>query len=108
MLLSTNWGEAWLMTGIGVGVVFCILIILVLVLLLFNLVAQKAKQDKPVNAHVAQLAQAKPLAQASELDKAAVATALYLYQQSKGDQESGVLTIKKTPSPWHAVLNERL
>ncbi len=109
MLLSTNWSEAWLMTGMGVGVVFSILIILVLVLLVFNLVAQKSKQDNGgVKAGVAQLPQAKPLAQASELDKAAVATALYLYQQSKGDQESGVLTIKRTPSAWHAVLNERL
>lgn len=96
------------MTGMGVGVVFCILIILVLVLLVFSYVAQKSTKDTGIKAGVADIPAAKPLAEASELDKAAVATALYLYQKSKGDQESGVLTIKKTPSAWHAVLNERL
>ncbi len=108
MLLSANWSVAWLMTGMGIGVVFSILVILVLVLQVFSYVAQKSTKDNSVKAGVAELPAAKPLAEASELDKAAVATALYLYQKSKGDQESGVLTIKKTPSAWHAVLNERL
>lgn len=108
MLLSANWSEAWLMTGMGIGVVFCILVILVLVLLVFSCVAQKSTKENGVKAGVADQPAAKPLAEASELDKAAVATALYLYQKSKGDQESGVLTLKKTPSAWHAVLNERL
>ncbi|MDO4511642.1 MAG: OadG family protein [Bacteroidales bacterium] len=108
ILLATNWADAWTMTGIGVGVVFCILCILVLVLMVFNLVAKKAaSSDQPVKAGIADIP-VKPLAEASELDKAAVATALYLYEKSKGDQESGVLTIKMNPSPWHAVLNERL
>lgn len=108
MLLTVNWSEAWLMTGMGIGVVFCILIILVLVLLVFSYVAQKSTKDSGAKAGIAELPTAKSLAEASELDKAAVATALYLYEKSKGDQESGVLTIKKTPSAWHAVLNERL
>lgn len=108
MLLTVNWSEAWLMTGMGVGVVFSILIILVLVLQVFSYVAQKSTKDSGVKAGIAELPAAKSLAEASELDKAAVATALYLYEKSKGDQESGVLTIKKTPSAWHAVLNERL
>ncbi len=95
------------MTCIGIGVVFVILVILVLVLQVFNLVAKKQSDAPAVSSGVANL-QVKPVAEASELDKAAVATALYLYQKSKGDQESGVLTIKKTPSAWHAVLNERL
>lgn len=95
------------MTCIGVGVVFAILVVLVLVLQVFNLVAKKASSTNAPKAGIAELP-VKSLEEASELDKAAVATALYLYQKSKGDQESGVLTIKKAQSAWHAVLNERL
>ena len=87
MVLLTNWGDAWMMTGIGIGVVFCILCILVFVLQGFSAVAKQGSKAK-----------------AEEV----VATAIYLYQKSKGDQESGVLTIKMAPSAWHAVLNERL
>lgn len=108
MLLTANWSEAWLMTGIGVGVVFIILIILVLVLCIFSFVAQKSAKDNGAKGNVATQPAVKAVSEASDLDKAAVATALYLYQKSKGDQESGVLTINKTPSAWHAVLNERL
>lgn len=109
VLLLTNWSDAWLMTGIGIGVVFCILCILVLVLQVFNLVAKKSSSNADkVKAGIADVPAAKSVAEASELDKAAVATAIYLYQKSKGDQESGVLTIKNAPSAWHAVLNERL
>lgn len=108
MLLTID-SSTWMYTGIGIGVVFVILVILVLVLQVFNLVAKKGNNaDVTAKAGIASLPTVKNLAEASELDKVAVATALYLYQQSKGDQESGVLTIKRTPSAWHAVLNERL
>ena len=105
MVLLTNWGDAWMMTGIGV--VFCILCILVFVLQGFSAVAKQGSKAK-AEAAVATEGAVKSVAEASELDKAAVATAIYLYQKSKGDQESGVLTIKMAPSAWHAVLNERL
>lgn len=107
MVLLTNWGDAWMMTGIGIGVVFCILCILVFVLQGFGAVAKQGSKAK-AEAAVATEGAVKIVAEASELDKAAVATAIYLYQKSKGDQESGVLTIKMAPSAWHAVLNERL
>lgn len=107
MVLLTNWGDAWLMTGIGIGVVFCILVILVYVLQIFNFVANKSSKVEADSASSADNS-VKNVAEASELDKAAVATAVYLYQASKGDQESGVLTIKMAPSAWHAELNERL
>ena len=98
------------MTGIGVGVVFCILIILVFVLQIFNLVATKSTAPKAsaLKAGVAGMPSSNELAETSEFDMAAVTTAVYLYQKSKGDQESGILTIKRGPSAWHAVLNERL
>ena len=94
------------MTGIGVGVVFTILIILVLVLMVFNLVAKQSPKAGNVKADNGETTVS--ATQAGDLDSVAVATAVYLYQKSKGDQESGILTIKKTPSAWHAVLNERL
>ena len=78
------------------------------ILQVFSFVAQKASKETAPVAGLASMPAAKKLSEASELDKAAVATALYLYEKSKGDQESGVLTIKKTPSAWHAVLNKRL
>lgn len=106
MVLLTNWSDAWLMTGIGVGVVFVILVILVLVLLVFNLVAKQSPKAGIVKADNGETTQS--ATDAGELDSVAVATAVYLYQKSKGDQESGILTIKKAPSAWHAVLNERL
>ncbi|MCF0181252.1 MAG: OadG family protein [Muribaculaceae bacterium] len=108
MLISANWGQAWTVTGMGIGVVFVILILLVIVLYIFESIVKKQNDDSAVKVGIAQNGPVKPLAQASELDKAAVATALYLYEKSKGDQESGVLTIKHTQSGWHAVLNERL
>ncbi len=107
MVLLTNWGDAWLMAGIGIGVVFCILVILVYVLQVFNFVANKSSKAEAESASAADHS-VKNVAEASELDKAAVATAIYLYQTSKGDQESGVLTINMAPSAWHAELNERL
>lgn len=106
MVLLTNWGDAWMMTGIGIGVVFCILCILVFVLQVFNAVAKKT--SKAETTKVTTEDAVNNVTSANELDEAAVATAVYLYQKSKGDQESGVLTIKKTSSAWHAVLNERL
>ena len=108
MVLLTNWGDAWMMTGIGIGVVFCILCILVFVLQGFNAVARKLTEAETSNEVAEAPTASNSAAATSELDKVAVATAIYLYQKSKGDQESGVLTIKKRPSAWHAELNERL
>lgn len=105
MILLTDWNVAWLMTGIGFGTVFTILCLLVIILTVFSAITQSTTKATAVKAIDTP---AKTIAEASELDKAAVATAIYLYQKSKGDQESGVLTIKKTPTAWHAVLNERL
>ena len=48
------------------------------------------------------------VSEASESDKAAVAFALHLYMESKHDQESGVLTIKRQPSRWDFELNPRM
>ena len=109
----TNWADRGYLAGISVLTVFVILIVLVLVLQIFNAVAKstsgstkapKAAAPAPAAAPKA----AAPLADASEADKAAVATALYLYMNNVHDEESGVLTIAQTPSAWRPVLNPRL
>ena len=52
--------------------------------------------------------EAKSFEKASEEDKAAVATALYLYFEEMDNRESHVLTIVPYPSAWGATLNPRL
>lgn len=109
MVLLTDWTTAWLMTGMGVGVVFSILVLLVLVLLVFSAVARKTTaKTRAVKADYTAQKQVKAFEESSDQDKAAVAMALYLYYNNCHDRESGVLTLKNTPSQWHAVLNERL
>jgi sodium pump decarboxylase gamma subunit len=110
MILATDWTAAWLMTGVGVGVVFAILVILVLVLQIFDAVVGSSGV-KPLAAKSAAgtVAQPKPLAAASDAEKAAVATAVYLYFNNIHDEESGKLTIHLNEhTGWHAVLNHSI
>ncbi len=90
--LSISDPQIWLLAGISVLVVFSILLILVLILGIFTAIAKKAKSFE----------------KASEEDKAAVATALYLYFEEMDNRESRVLTIVPYPSAWGAQLNPRL
>ncbi len=115
-ILSTDWGQAWGMAGISVGVVFTILLLLVCVLYIFSAVAAgkaaKAEEStKPkvlTGAEYVKSKQAK-LADASDADKIAIATAIYLYTANQHDDESGLLTIHHTDhSAWHAELNKHL
>jgi len=115
-LLSTNWGVAWTMAGVSVGVVFSLLILLVLVLYVFNFVAagKAAKAEvaaKPKVLTGAEYIKSKQadIASASDLDKVAIATAVFLYMGNQHDEESGLLTIHHTEhSAWHAELNRHL
>ena len=108
IFLATNWTTAWLMTGIGIGVVFCILVLLVLILQIFSIVANQEKKQVPEKLTTAKVTPA-PTVIASEADKAAVATALYLYYRNVHDEESHVLTIHHDAhNPWHSELNDRL
>ena len=115
-LLSTDWGLAWGMAGISVGVVFSILLLLVCVLYVFSAVAKgsTAKAEaaaKPKVLTGAEFVKSKQasIADASELDKLAIATAIYLYTANQHDEESGLLTIHHTEhTAWHAELNRHL
>ncbi len=104
------------MAGISVGVVFTILILLVCVLYIFSAIAagksakaqEAAKPKVLTGAEYVKAKQAK-LADASEAEKVAIATAVYLYMGNQHDEESGVLTIHHTDhTAWHAELNRHL
>jgi Na+-transporting methylmalonyl-CoA/oxaloacetate decarboxylase gamma subunit len=98
------------LAGISIAVVFVILVALVLVLGIFSLVATKAVAKKPVQTKdiKAEYTNAKTLANASLEDKAAVALALYLYEQDEMNQESCILTITHHDHSWSSQLNTRL
>ena len=97
------------MAGSSVLVVFAILLLVILVLIIFNVVAKKtAATVKDVKETFEATKQVIAFEEASEEDKAAVAVALYLYYNDDHDKESGILTIKQTPSAWGRVLNPRL
>lgn len=90
-------------------VVFAILVILVAILNIFTVVAKKTTaKAKAVKSSISSSLEAKSFEKASEEDKAAVATALYLYFEEKDNRESRVLTIVPYPSAWGATLNPRL
>ena len=108
-LLSITDPQIWLLAGISVLVVFSILLILVLILGIFTAVAKKTTaKAKAVKSTISSSLEAKSFEKASDEDKAAVATALYLYFNERDNRESRVLTIVPYPSAWGAQLNPRL
>ena len=108
-LLSISDPQIWLLAGISVLVVFSILLILVLILGIFTAIAKKTTaKAKAVKSTISSSLEAKSFEKASDEDKAAVATALYLYFEERDNRESRVLTIVPYPSAWGATLNPRL
>ncbi len=110
MTLLSITPEAWYLAGISIVAVFCILEILVLILNVFGRIAGRTsghthrKADKPSLAPGMHTDEVE-----TEEEMAVIATAIYLYFNSKHDEESGVITIDNSrPSNWHAVLNPRL
>ena len=107
--LSISDPQIWLLAGISVLVVFSILVILVAILNVFTIVAKKTTAKvKAVKSTISSSLEAKSFEKASDEDKAAVATALYLYFNERDNRESRVLTIVPYPSAWGATLNPRL
>lgn len=105
--LSIKDPQNWLLAGISMLVVFAILVILVAILNIFSLVSKKQTTAK-AKAVKGSTEQPKGLEKVSEEDKAAVATALYLYFEEINNSESRVLTISPYNSAWGAQLNPRL
>ena len=107
-LLYTNWSTVWSMTGLGIGTVFVILLVLFGVLSVFSKVTRKTR-DKVLTGveAVKNVVDKEDIAESTR--NAAIATAIYLYMQSRHDEESGIITIHHPDHPlWHAELNEHL
>ena len=107
--LSISDPQIWTLAGLSILVVFSILVILVAILSIFTAVAKKTSaKAKAVKTTIETSLEAKTFEKASEEDKAAVATALYLYFEEKNNRESRVLTIAPYTSAWGPQLNPRL
>lgn len=101
--------ETWALAGICVAVVFVILVVLVGILSIFTMVASKTvTKARSVKSTYEANKQTKTFEHASDEDKAAVAMAIYLYEQEKKNLESRVLTITHHSTAWSAQLNPRL
>ena len=95
-ILAINWGNAFLITGVGFGLVFIVLVLLIFIVKSFGVIfAQKPK---------AQAAVAAPATEATdETDMAAIAYVLHTFY-NQHDEESDVLTIRHDDvaySPWN-------
>ena len=107
--LSITDPQIWALAGLSILVVFSILVLLVLILSIFTAVAKKTSaKAKAVKTTIETSLEAKTFEKASEEDKAAVATALYLYFEERDNRESRVLTIVPYASAWGPQLNPRL
>lgn len=102
--------HGWILTVVSVGVVFCALALLwFLFWLLFDRPARKAarpQKPKPVKGTAdAEIAAAIALALDMECSGdtyAAIAAAVHLYlNEEVHDLESGIITIRRTNSPWN-------
>jgi Na+-transporting methylmalonyl-CoA/oxaloacetate decarboxylase gamma subunit len=107
--LSISDPQIWALAGLSILVVFSILVLLVFILSIFTAVAKKTSaKAKAVKTTIETSLEAKTFEKASEEDKAAVATALYLYFEERDNRESRVLTITPYASAWGPQLNPRL
>lgn len=107
ILADAFWADSWARTGMGFGVVFIVLVILVFVLMAFGIFSRVPTKKNVQPASAASVAVKPNVASAaSDDDKAAIATALYLYFQNVHDEESHVITIHHNAnSAWHHELN---
>ena len=97
-ILAINWGNAFLITGVGFGLVFIVLVLLIFIVKSFGVIfAQKPKAQAAVQTPAA-------TAEATdETDMAAIAYVLHTFY-NQHDEESDVLTIRHDDvaySPWN-------
>lgn len=97
-MLAINWGNTWLITGVGFAMVFVVLVLLIFIVKSFGVIFAQ----KPVKAQPAAAAAA-PAAEVGEEDMVAIAYALHTFYNMH-DEESDVLTIHHEGaaySPWN-------
>jgi sodium pump decarboxylase gamma subunit len=97
-MLLINWGNTWLVTGVGFAMVFCVLVLLIFIVKLFGVIFTHKPKAQPAAA-----AAAAPAAEVGEEDMVAIAYALHTFYNMH-DEESDVLTIRHDDvpySPWN-------
>ena len=97
-MLLVNWGNTWLVTGVGFAMVFTVLVLLIFIVKLFGVIFTQKPKAQPAAAAAAQ-----PAAEVGEEDMVAIAYALHTFYNMH-DEESDVLTIRHedaTYSPWN-------
>lgn len=103
-MLLVNWTNTLIITVVGFCIVFIILTILVLVFTLFGKIMSGKGQTEVKVATPAATIPSKS-EEVSDLDNAAIATALGLYFNDAHDKESYKLSINRVSrrySPWNA------
>ena len=98
-MLAINWGNTWLITGVGFAMVFVVLVLLIFIVKSFGVIFAQ----KPAKAQPAAAAAAAPAAEVGEEDMVAIAYALHTFYNMH-DEESDVLTIRHDDvaySPWN-------
>lgn len=108
-ILAINWGNALIVTFVGIGIVFLILCLLIVLISFFGvLMAPKArvkKVKKEANSSEAKIEVSASRDYIPALDSAAIAMAVHMYFDEMHDEESQVITIKTVErrySPWNS------
>ena len=99
VLASINWGNALIITFMGIGIVFIVLVFLIFIISLFGKVmAPKVSVKKATNKEQSganqNVIEETIVEHIPALDSAAIATALHLYYDDVHDEESHIITIK--------------
>ena len=110
VLASINWGNALIITFMGIGIVFIVLVFLIFIVSLFGkLMAPKVSVKKATNKDQSganqNVIEETIVEHIPALDSAAIATALHLYYDDVHDEESHIITIKSVErrySPWNS------
>ena len=98
-MLAINWGNTWLITGVGFAMVFVVLVLLFFIVKSFGVIFAQ----NPAKAQPSAAAAAAPAAEVGEEDMVAIAYALHTFYNMH-DEESDVLTIHHEGaaySPWN-------
>lgn len=104
-MLLVNWTNTLIITVVGFCLVFCILTILVIVFSLFGKIMSGSSKSETKQAADTPAATQSKSEEVSDLDNAAIATALGLYFNDAHDKESYKLSINRVSrrySPWNA------
>ena len=94
-MLLVNWGNTWLITGVGFAMVFVVLVLLIYIVKFFGVIFAQ----KPAKAQSAVAAAAPAANEVGEEDMVAIAYALHTFYNMH-DEESDVLTIRHDDAPY--------